>query len=1027
MTFALTPQASVLNGRVRTTDASDSSYGTLVDNYGEGDFTLELGFSVSSVKGRACVLLAHWHTQTRAHAENFISISVLPNKHVQVLMAKSAESLDWSEAVSARPITLNTDYTLVLERVGAEVCLYLNGALVSFFDFAGPTFFKDHTLLGYHTGEPTGGSRQVWGLRIAKDSMYRGNVTQARRFPEVPVQIELVQDPIWRQYRFVGNSLVDEVTETSLVLTGNAKVLNDTLSVVTPSAASFGAFNQVVFGTEDFYITASFKNPTPAASVLHNPIVTQWSIPKGKAWLISQAGPANLDVLKNRACFYYGIEGNTATNRLIGPILTYNEEHTIEVERVNGIISMYVDGVFADSRDCAQPNQEMAYSTGRIFGYDTTSTTEVGYGTRWNIRIVKGKRQITGSSRAPLLEYKRPVYSAEDAAAVVMQLGMRQGSPVCEVTDTPITLAGTTTVGKNGRLSIASTSASYALIPLRKWGAGDFTIEASFTVDSLAAGGCIIIGQWYNTGETNGNNRWGVYLHPDKTLTMGVANTPDAPSGGNNSTPKSRPILFGVEYHIVVERVDGIMTLYINGVPGIPVASVNPLLGTSGFFCRFKATKLTDTFGGTVHNVRIMDKAMYRGAVKQLPAFPSADRYPVRTDRAVALQYTNLKEDSLVSDTGDYPLTLTGDAKVVDGRLVTGTGNFSAPCPTFGQGDFTIEAKITFLVPSGEVPWMVILSQYDGVVGSALSSWNLAVNSSTKQVALILAPSSWTAACSFVYGVEYHFVVERIASTVTVYQDGIPILTATYGAAIKGTSLPVSASSYSTSTYPSQRIIRDIRVASRALYNGAIHKNFKQPVRGTPIMEFVRHKQLAPGISTQGTRTVAGLGVSLTNKDASLLAPHSTAFAIGTGDFRFELTFKWYEALTNWSTWVIPLLTWGSFASATEPSNFNMYLDSSGGLTLITGNVSQPTDGSIKGTPLVSGGTYVLEIERVAGIVTYTLNSEVQGRGSFLGDIKANVVSPVRIGTRYGGGDGSIYWSNRMEVEHCWFGRPAVI
>lgn len=818
MSFALTPQAQILNGRVHTTDEPDSAYGIPVEDYGKQDFTIEFGFRVTSIKGACCALLAHWHTQKRSHEENHISIAVLPNRHVQVLVGNESVGT-WVSAVSNSPIKFGVDYTLVLERVGSEACLYLNGALVSFFPLVGPTFFREHQLLSYHTGEVTGGSRAFWGLRVSSVAQYKGNVAPVRIFPEVGEAPVYDYDPyLFLQYTFADNEAINEVTETFASLSGAATVTDGKL--VTTTSTDILRAPTLLLDAQAWTVEAKFRYSTSSANLgiigvwVGNNTTSRW-------YLLWENATGAL-------CLYFRNAAGqiTITAPMAKPAA--NVDHHVEANYSDGTFRLFFNGVLVKTQDGDGVNPAGNTPLTMIDGGNTYN------GVRWYTRIYKGVALHTQSFTPPieLPTVGRPVYDPDTSNAIRLQMDLRRDNALNEANGMGVRMNGSAQVSGSAVAHTAS-AASHYTTPIEPFGAGDFTVELEFNLTALnATYGGLLAGQWHYGQQTDSNNCW--YLHSQNTrmLSFGIAKS--STSGDYTGIVSTTAFALSVDNHVVVERIGRVLTMYLNGVQVAQGNVDTPIRRVTPAYVRSNSTANFYTLSGKIWNLRIADKAMYNGVVKKQPQFPALiprSGYEPAVLDDIVVQCSLRNGNARNEKTGQNITTSGSGAATCFGISTTlaASSRYYIPTDKFGDANFTIELKLVMLGSTG-ASTRPFFGQYRG--GTSDNSWifytlgSNIVFQALDQLGNIVSLDSAAAGKTWVAGVEYHVVVERVGAVVSMYIDGVLMQSGT----LVGPLVDMSAYPYITNLYDTSpakycaTTIRDIRIAKRALFNGTITK-----------------------------------------------------------------------------------------------------------------------------------------------------------------------------------------------------------
>ena len=415
----------------------------------------------------------------------------------------------------------------------------------------------------------------------------------------------------WSQFRFENDSVYDEVTDSEMTLFGAATVSDGMLRVSSANAANYAEFNHVAFDdNEDFYIRITFSSNVPASNWVNQPIIGWWSTGgvNTSSWLLLHNGPVISDASKrNFLAFNFKDSAGTPYVLHSATAITYSEMHTVEVVRKGGTITLYVDGVVGDSVYAPLGNPKLNYPKMRLYRFDTSHSLQQGGGRRDDIQIIKGAFDFTPGIKPALSKYVRPEYSVDDADAMILQLGFRRGSKLCEINDTPVTLNGTATISKDARLNLTNVSTSYAQIPIPYFGAGDFTIEFMCNISGLSANG-VRIGHWTSVGG-GVDAIYGLVINPARRISFAIQRT-DATSDFENMTSGDGVFVLNKDTHIVVERVNGVCTIYVDGQTVASATLAVPIRSQASF--RTNGFSGSDACAGRMWNIRIADKALYR-------------------------------------------------------------------------------------------------------------------------------------------------------------------------------------------------------------------------------------------------------------------------------------------------------------------------------------------------------------------------------------------------------------------------------
>ncbi len=593
----LSATSQVVNGRLVISDAINEAFRAEVGRAPNAEFTLELGFSVSSILGSGCVLAADWKKDDTEG--NVLTLHVTPNRYVRFSW-RTAGGEEFSLTSNVK-VELNADYYVVVERHKGFMSLYLNDKLVAYRASPDALVNSELVLRGAHTEEDTGGARELWRMRMANQAMYAGNVTRMAFLRSKYRREDIVPD-VWRQFRFENNSLLDEVTEAEILLYGAASVTNGAVTVGARAEANFADINNVSFDDdENFYIRADFTSLVPPSDNRFQTIM--WV---NNGWVVRHQGPS-ADVVdqRNKVTFSYLDRTGAQHSIISASTVSYGEEHTVEIYRINGVITIYIDGIPGPSVNARLGTNAAASGIIRMFRTNEGVTLH-GAGTRRNIQIVKGDVPYRPGRVPTIKPYVRPRYTKEVADSIVLQLGFRRGSRMCEVTDAVMNLNGGAVITKQARLTTQSSATSYGVVPLPKFGQGDFTVEFMCNFSSTHSTG-VRIGHWTST-EGGADAVWGIHINNNRRVAFVIARSNTV---GDFVSIQSGNGVFKLNQnnHVVIQREKGVATIYLNGI--VVAQGVRDLPIRKQTMFRTNAANNADHATGSFWNIRIADRALY--------------------------------------------------------------------------------------------------------------------------------------------------------------------------------------------------------------------------------------------------------------------------------------------------------------------------------------------------------------------------------------------------------------------------------
>lgn len=420
----------------------------------------------------------------------------------------------------------------------------------------------------------------------------------------------------WRQFRFENGSVYDEVTDSEMTLFGNAVMKDEMLRVPTADVANYAEFNPVTFDdNEDFYIRVTVKPDEPLSTHVNMPIlgVYETTADVQTAWCIFQGGPAHPSRV---GCIFFQYKTNDG--RLVTladkEVIPFTNTTTVEVARVNDVMYLFVNGTLRVQAVESKGNYKASTIPLRTFKIASSWATSIMAGEIHDIRIAKSGVDYPSADHTieSIPSYVRPEYATNDADDMILQLGFRRGSKLCEINDTPVTLNGTASITNDARLNLTNVTTSFARIPIPYFGASDFTIEFMCNISAVNASWGAGIGHFQAVGTASDNNRWMVNISNTRRLSFILARSANANDTVGMLDTVDGGFEFNVDNHVVVQRVNGVTTLYLNGnVVGRSETQNFPIRGGAGTVTTQHLNGAT-SLGGSIWNFRIADKALYR-------------------------------------------------------------------------------------------------------------------------------------------------------------------------------------------------------------------------------------------------------------------------------------------------------------------------------------------------------------------------------------------------------------------------------
>lgn len=213
-------------------------------------------------------------------------------------------------------------------------------------------------------------------------------------------------------------------------------------------------------------------------------------------------------------------------------------------------------------------------------------------------------------------------YAALLLADILHQFTFKNNSPMDGKTKRSMSLIGQVSI-QNGKLvSPPGPGQRYHFGDVSFFGAGDFTYETMFTLMGNVVGeGAFLPSHWHNGGLSHLNNRFGILVLPNGALQVVFARSGTAfDYTAYNTIPGV--IQLGIDYHVVIERYNGVIKVFVNGLEVLSWSQPAPLWwGEGGNF-------LTNDYYGTgyaasrVWNIRLAKRAMYQHANVLPSVFP---------------------------------------------------------------------------------------------------------------------------------------------------------------------------------------------------------------------------------------------------------------------------------------------------------------------------------------------------------------------------------------------------------------------
>lgn len=639
---------------------------------------------------------------------------------------------------------------------------------------------------------------------------------------------------LWVQYRFLGTEAIDEVTDAVATLYGTATLADGKLVTNPAGPANYAAMNNIIFdANEDFNISLNvnmpFSNSRPYNTILG--VYTSTAGPR--AWALGRIGNDT-----NPSKLHFTMVSGGVKYDFYGPVLNANTDYHIEVSRTQNVLYIFVNGNLELATPFALGNDQASLPRMRtdvILAEGQTATlTHHGGGYKWGLQIFKGKGGHTSNftPEAPV-EYSRPYYTADVAQDIKLQLGMRRGTKACEASGAQLALNGTAAVGKNARLSLTNVTTSYASIPVAAFGEADFTIEFMCNLSAVHSTYGNHFGHMFSSVSASEDNRWIVWVSPSGRLGFSMSLSANANDTVGTGSVEGA-FKFNRDNHIVVQRKDGVIKLYLNKQEVAQMTQAAPIRGGAGVF-RTQSLNGATSCAGQLWNIRIADRALYSEQVKTKPTFP---QFTKEYDPTLFMQYT-FSYDEAINEVTETFAALSGNAAVSNGRLSTGSSasdNMSTPATLIEPNeDFTLEAMFNCTTHNVNMPILGIVGGSN--TGVSKNAWYLHYDVPAAAFRFMVYDGTGASdmvqfARPNIFNTDTHIAIARKGGVMTLFIAGQPVASTP---SIKG-NVPTSvqmgttfSSTYMNGTRTNFRLVR-----GRALYDSAFEPPVTLPVVGRP-------------------------------------------------------------------------------------------------------------------------------------------------------------------------------------------------
>jgi hypothetical protein len=479
--------------------------------------------------------------------------------------------------------------------------------------------------------------------------------------------------------------------------------------------------------------------------------------------------------------------------------------------------------------------------------------------------------------------------------------------------------------------------------------------------------------------------------------------------------------------HIAAVRSGGTTTGYVNGV----VAGSNTF--TPGTVSSIKIGEYYSPsfwfFPGFMSNVRVVNgSAVYTSAFTP----PTSPLTAIANTSILTCQSNRFKDNS----TNNYTVTLNGNVSVQTfspfptlTAYAAGTNGGSGYSD--GSGDYlTVASNANLTLGSSdftiELWWYPLAFNSDSEIftmaGSGGTSRCFAIYSNASNGTLLAfagtGSTSWDIVSSLSMGTAVknawnHIAFTRSGSTFSGYLNGSRIATTTATGTLGSSGLGIFANNAGTSQAPNSYISGARMVKGTALYTGSTYTIPTAPptaVTNTNLLLNFTNGGIIDAAMSNVLETVGNAQISTTQSkfggssmyfDGSgdwLLFPSSTNYALGTGDFTWEMWLR---------TDVIPSSTLDAIfdtrPASTQGAYPNLYLDTDGKIKYWVSSADRITS-----TNAISTNTWYHVALARSGTSTKLFIDGTQ-TGSTYTDSTNYIQSNLIIGGSYGGGSSIAY------------------
>lgn len=842
--------------------------------------------------------------------------------------------------------------------------------------------------------------------------------------PTDPEPVDTMTIFTWAQFTFANNEAWDDVSEANVSLAGSSITGNKLVNTDTTNAPMYNAPPFFLNEAEDFSIEGwgNFSS----ISAYYGSILTMD--------MLGEGGEGNrtflLAITPNRKPFFMLTASGNGSDAgavslgwdTVPQTIDLNTDFHIAVCRVNGVMTLYLNGEVIDS---------MNYAGKPFKSTELLSVRRGAIGKRWNMRVMRGKSAYDGPFTPPtsLPTISIPTYTDVLAADVMFQMCLRKNEAVEEVTGASITL-GTATVGWGRIITPAGTSRFSA--PCSYFGAGDFTIELTYKPVNLATGHKGILGQW-TSGEALAGNSWILRcVQTTGQLSLWCMSS----TGIGFKLVSNTGVKSDVDSHVVIERFNGVISMYIDSVKvgfgsfALPLNNVATLL---------RSDWDSIGVGGTQHrNIRIAKRAMYKGNVIAQPTFPKMPARPIPGPSVLKAGTSQLGYYGTVSSAemlkGSDPAALIG--------LTAGT----EINPTTDWLKFAYQGKTLFIPKMPQrsgVTWEQIYAcgAVYGVDGNGRVPANPAVNQNkivtigADKFRVRLFQGADNDPCptgqyyvnnpSGTQNSEWTQLMQRVWASDPTASYWEKFTDAEMGRSSGSSSYGVWCQEEHTGWNPNCRVVRNhpafLGLTTDYINSvGAVNlieawwPVFELIPRETPNLQLIDGTSLPAGTVNTGV-TVANNKLTFPN-NSYLTIPNDPSLALGTSNFDISFDFTVFSAETVSGSASTSLLWWGTWASPGQLRNLEVLYSHTSKRFVIAGSYDDSAQVAQFDYPLVANTAYKVSIIRDSGTLYVYVNGRKIGQVTFAVNLAYLVNQPIMVNRRRGGTTGNVYWTANFEL-----------